>query len=156
MSQNEIFNTVIYISKIKMAYIIHKCYFQFVTIEAWVSAVSDLWPETFYKKNRKQLLSLFVSICLFLAGIPTVTGVNIFHMYIQHKFFLIYCNRLVIKMTIERHLRFANLGQLYIDRVGCYVYCCIGVHSYIVDIRSRQILFTYLLNARLHATIPLV
>ncbi|XP_069084236.1 sodium- and chloride-dependent GABA transporter 2-like [Pleurodeles waltl] len=56
---------------------------QFVCVESIVTAVVDLFPNTFRKKNRRELLILFLSIFSYLIGLVMLTegGVYVFQLF---------------------------------------------------------------------------
>ncbi|KAJ1165993.1 hypothetical protein NDU88_006406 [Pleurodeles waltl] len=55
----------------------------FVCVESIVTAVVDLFPNTFRKKNRRELLILFLSIFSYLIGLVMLTegGVYVFQLF---------------------------------------------------------------------------
>ncbi|XP_069084235.1 sodium- and chloride-dependent GABA transporter 2-like [Pleurodeles waltl] len=56
---------------------------QFVCVESMVTAVVDMYPNTFRKKNRRELLILFLSIFSYLIGLVMLTegGMYVFQLF---------------------------------------------------------------------------
>lgn len=52
------------------------CFFQFVCVESLVTAVVDMYPETFRRGYRRELLILGMSITSFLIGLIMCTEVR--------------------------------------------------------------------------------
>lgn len=50
---------------------------QFVCVESLVTALVDMYPQVFRKKNRREVLILGVSVVSFLVGLVMVTEVRI-------------------------------------------------------------------------------
>lgn len=50
-------------------------YFQFVCVESLVTAVMDMYPSTFRRKNGRELLILAVAVVTYLFGLIMVTEV---------------------------------------------------------------------------------
>nr|XP_033809093.1 sodium- and chloride-dependent GABA transporter 2-like isoform X2 [Geotrypetes seraphini] len=56
---------------------------QFVCVESLVTAIVDMYPNKFRKKNRRELLILFISISSFLIGLVMLTegGMYVFQLF---------------------------------------------------------------------------
>ncbi|KAG9280832.1 sodium- and chloride-dependent GABA transporter 2-like isoform X1 [Astyanax mexicanus] len=56
---------------------------QFVCVESLVTAMVDMYPSTFRRKNRRELLILAVAICSFLLGLIMLTqgGMYVFQLF---------------------------------------------------------------------------
>lgn len=52
------------------------CFFKFVCVESLVTAVVDMYPETFRRGYRRELLILGMSITSFLIGLIMCTEVS--------------------------------------------------------------------------------
>lgn len=60
---------------------------QFVCVESLVTAMVDLYPATFRRKNRRELLILVVALLSFLMGLIMLTEVNFYQVGITHVMF---------------------------------------------------------------------
>lgn len=49
---------------------------QFVCVESLVTAMIDMYPATYRRKNRRELFILFVAFLSFLMGLIMLTQVN--------------------------------------------------------------------------------
>lgn len=50
--------------------------FQFVCVESLVTALVDMYPRVFRKKNRREILILIVSVISFFIGLIMLTEVR--------------------------------------------------------------------------------
>lgn len=82
---NFVFNKTKLSSKLFYTNCIFFLIWQFVCVESLVTAVVDMYPETFRRGYRRELLILGMSVVSFFIGLIMCTEVRLSHIYINGK-----------------------------------------------------------------------